>query len=77
MKANNDWEWQIMKPGHWVFGKKVRGLVRDAMGEVTKTDFCFKWTCWRRGGTCCEGLEDTFEEAVNAVEAELLGEDKR
>ena len=69
MKA---FEWQMLMPGHWVFGRKVRGVVRDAMGEVTKTDFCFKWTC--ENG---EGLEDTFMEAVNAVEAELLGEDKR
>lgn len=69
-------EWQLIDENQWVFGRKVRGIVRDPIGEVyldEERNPSWIWFVWKEGvdegrvRNACNNLRW----AIEAVEAEV------
>lgn len=74
------WEWQHLGDNDWVFGKKVRGIVRESMAEVYfndegHQDKYFGWVWFIRpnaGGTTVDrGVSHSLRSAVETAEIVL------
>lgn len=69
-------EWQHTGNNDWIFGMKVRGLVRDPRAEIYFNDSDgptggWVWMAWpsgRPGRPVVRGVEEQFQDA--AIEAE-------
>ena len=60
-------EWQQINDS-WVFGKKIRGLIRKPIASVFLTNSFPRWK-WKVYIGDSEGFAESFEKAVEIVEA--------
>jgi hypothetical protein len=78
----NGWEWQRTGQDEWVFGTKVRGMVRNPVGEIYYNEDIkevedkqrnYGWVWFTRNGEVeIRGIETSRGRAAKAVE-EALG----
>lgn len=72
-------EWQIRVEGHWVYGIKIRGVVRKAIAAVCWNEFAPEWECQldvegRHLGECRGSFEDVVSWVEDAVDGMGLAE---
>lgn len=70
----DEMEWQYIGDDTWNFGPKVRGLVRKVADVyftegVGEKDYGWRWQTYM--GDRADGLEHTFELAVDQVELQV------
>jgi hypothetical protein len=70
------YEWQFIGDDQWIFGEKIRGLVRRRIAEVYFDEDLddprggWVWMTWSTEAK--RGNSYTLEEAVECCESELL-----
>jgi hypothetical protein len=64
-------EWQTTGKNHWVYGEKVRGVIRDRKAEVWWDKDKSVWR-WSKKGRMSSGTGGDFVEAIEAAEAALV-----
>jgi hypothetical protein len=63
-----EWQWQLIRNDWWVFGKKIRGAVRQYVAQVCRYDVGWEWYILGSGES---GRTDAFAFAIEAAEQAL------
>lgn len=70
-------EWQYIGDETWIYGVRVRGIVRKRLAEVYWTeglgerDYGWKWLVYSANLSVVRGNADRLEEAIEAAEKAL------